>query len=67
MKRSSLLIAVLIFCVTAIVIGQERQGGGVYKRAASTMDSSPKTFDTKDYKAAIAAIRASAIAGAAKP
>ena len=48
MKRSSLLIAVLILCVTGLVIGQERRGG--YNRPASTMDSSPKTFDTKEYK-----------------
>jgi glucose/arabinose dehydrogenase len=52
MKRSSLLIAVLIFCVTAVFVGQERRGG----RPASTMDSSPKLFDTKEYKIRVVTI-----------
>src|SRR6059058_3876424 len=45
MKRLSLLV-LLIFCLTAAFFAQECRGG----RPASTMDSSPKTFDTKDYK-----------------
>ena len=45
MKRLPLLV-LLIFCLTSAFFAQERRGG----RPASTMDSSPKTFDTKDYK-----------------
>jgi glucose/arabinose dehydrogenase len=55
MKRSSLLIAVLILCVTAVFVGQERRGGRG-GRPESTMDSSPKLFDTKDYKIRVVTI-----------
>ena len=54
MKRSSFLIAVLILCLTAIIGAQERRGG--YNRPATTMDSSPKMFDTKDYKIRVVTI-----------
>ena len=50
MKRSLVFFAVLLLCVTAVFIGQERRGGGIYNRPASTMDSTPKLFDTQDYK-----------------
>ena len=56
MKRSFALLTVLILCATAAFIGQERRGGGIYNRQASTMDSSPKMFDTKEYKIRVVTI-----------
>jgi aldose sugar dehydrogenase len=56
MKRSVVLVAVLILCMTAVFVAQERRGGGIYNRPASTMDSSPKMFDTKEYKIRVVTI-----------
>jgi glucose/arabinose dehydrogenase len=56
MKRSFVILAVLILCATAAFFGQERRGGGIYNRPASTMDSSPKMFDTKEYKIRVVTI-----------
>ncbi len=54
MKRAFLLAVLLIFSVTALSSAQERRGGR--GRAASTMDSSPKLFDTKEYKIRVVTI-----------
>ncbi len=62
MKRASLLVAVLIFTLTALSVAQERQGGGGGRggrgggRPASTMDSTPKLFDTAEYKIRVVTI-----------
>src|SRR5438477_2444582 len=62
MKRASLFVAVLILSLTAFAQQREggrggggRGGGGAgggqgRGRPASTMDSSPKLFDTQEYK-----------------
>jgi len=65
MKRASLMIAVLILSLTAFA--QQREGGrggggrggagfGGRGRPASTMDSSPKLFDTQEYKIRVVTI-----------
>ena len=54
MKRASLPVAVLILTLTAFSAPQERQGGR--GRPASTMDSSPKLFDTQEYKIRVVTI-----------
>ena len=70
MKRASLLLAVLLFLLTAFAAAQQREGGrgggrgagaagggGQGRgRPASTMDSSPKLFDTQEYKIRVVTI-----------
>lgn len=64
MKHASLIVAVLIFTLTAVSApqGQRGQGegrggrGGGRGRPASTMDSTPKMFDTRDYKIRVVTI-----------
>jgi aldose sugar dehydrogenase len=72
MKRASLLLAVLLFTLTALAAAQQREGGrgggrgagaagggggGQGRgRPASTMDSSPKLFDTQEYKIRVVTI-----------
>src|SRR2546430_10818548 len=67
MKRASLLLAMLLFMLTALAAAQQREGGrgaggrgdggGQGRgRPASTMDSSPKLFDTKEYKIRVVTI-----------
>src|SRR5262245_60556903 len=67
MKRASLLIVLLVFSLAAFLPAQEREGGrgaggqgrgggGGRGRPASTMDSTPKLFDTQDYKIRVVTI-----------
>jgi len=72
MKRASLLLAMLLFMLTALAAAQQREGGrggggrgaggrgdggGQGRgRPASTMDSSPKLFDTQEYKIRVVTI-----------
>jgi len=51
MKRAGLLLVVFTLTATAFSSPQGRRG-----RPASTMDSSPKLFDTKEYKIRVVTI-----------
>ena len=66
MKHASLFVAMLIFTLSATSTPQQQRGQGEGRgargggrgqgRPASTMDSTPKMFDTKDYKIRVVTI-----------
>lgn len=61
MKRTSGFVAVLIFVFAAVFTAgsfaaQGQRGGGQPARPASTMDSTPKTFNTADYRIRVVTI-----------